>query len=276
MNRPSDRDLREMKTNAGNRSRLNVRPTLDAFIVTQTQLIRAQLDYPRQLLVSLMQPTKGNGVNPWVSTFDGLGSGTGPPIPYPQVVPPEPYLFTAPYMPGPAHALQVRLQWGAGAVRYETRFDYPQTGGVFGVTADQLNLDVIPKAEEGQSLSYATENDIPVVGAFFCEGAPADPTPMAWLEVPRTLVGATDAWYAVKPFSKTVNVCSMSRVIASVTIEFYNTVGDVLWSTSISQTASDTLRVELDVPRQATLMRIANGAPLANQEIVAEWGIGLS
>lgn len=249
----------------GYRKRLLTSGVAPNLVLLPTPLIRANLPDPRQLLVTVMPPTKGDGVTPYASTFDGAA--------YPPV---GGNIFTAPVLPGVLTALQVLVMWGAGGIRYQTAFDYPAVGGTFSITADSLDVSVGFKGNPAP-IVFASENEVPVVAAQYVEGAPVDPTPMAWLETPLALGGLADAFYAIKPFTEDVNlwVGTTGAAVERYGVEFLNTAGATLVSADFLVQAPGSDVRTLQVPRQATVMRVVNRTAVA-KTVSIEWGIGLS
>lgn len=225
--------------------------------ILETSLIRANIPTPRQWLVTLMTPTVGNGVTPYRATFDG--GAAFPPA----------GTFTAPTLPNPVAALMVKVLWGAGGVRFETQFDYPALGGTFSITADAMDISVLPRSNA--VISYTLPNDIPVIGAFYVPGAPVDDTPMAWLETPVNIAVAASAFWSVKPFAKDVLVWLGAQ---DATLTWLNTQGFTVAQERIVVAAPATVQVRRDVPRQASVLQVTNNA--GGIAAFLEWGIGLS
>lgn len=251
----------EYKSTQGVKQRMETVPSGVNFVLRKTQLIRQQHMPMGEYLVTMMPPTRGDGVVPYVSTFDGAA--------YPPV---GATIYTAPALPDPASCLQVSVDWGAGGIRYQTAFDYPALGGTFSITCDRMDISVGVKGN--QAIAYNDINLVPVVGAFYVIGAPVDPTPMAWLEPVGGVLAGADAFWAVKPFSKEL-VFSVAGAATTTRIEFLNTLGTTLWSRQYVRGAgtSDIADV-VQVPRQATVVRFVCLGGAAT--IYLEWGIGLS
>lgn len=252
---------REHKSILGSRQRMLTNGLPGAIQLAETQLIRASVERPRQFMVTVAPPTRGNGALPYVSTFDG---GAYPPV--------APALYTAPPLPDPAGALQLFVRWGAAGVSFETAFDYPALGGVFGITCDTVDVNVRVKGP--QPIAFADENEVPNVGAFLVEGTPADPSPMAWLESPASIVPGNDVFYAVKPFSREVRIRTSGAT--RMTIEWLNTAGTTLASRELTVVAPDDLFIVEPVPRQASVLRIVVTTGSNPSAVYTEWGIGLS
>lgn len=241
------------------------------FLLKSTQLIRAQSkEHPRQWMVTMMPPTTQSGVLPYMSTFDA-----GPYVPGSGD-------YSAPVLPDVFAALQVALDWGAGGIRYQTRFDYPAIGGTFGVVADMMDVNVQLKPSVGQPIAYNPE-DVPVVGAFYVDGAPSDPVPMSWLESPQDLApeGGNDANYSVKPFSKYLNVGMFATQIVdtpgALLVQWLNTSGSLLSQNQLQirfEAAYEAFR-RIRVPRQATVVRFVN-LGLRPITVYPEWEISIA
>lgn len=225
-----------------------------------TPLIRASKLQPRQWLVTMMAPTIGAGSTPYAATFDGDA--------YP---PAGGDIYTAPLLPDIPAALQVAVQWGAGGVRYETKFDYPALGGTFSVTADAM--DVFATVKNPQAIVYVAAN-VPVIGAFFVEGAPVDDTPMAWAEEGINVLAAGAPAWSVKPFAKELLLIA-EPAITDLRVQWLNTLGTVLSQLDFAAVAGNSYNLRLDVPRQATVVRVTNRGAVAGG-VWLEWGIGLS
>lgn len=251
----------EHKSTLGSRQRMLTNGVAPNLTLAETQLIRASVERPRQFMVTVAPPTKGNGILPYVSTFDG---GAYPPV--------GGAIYTAPPLPDALGALQVFVRWGAAGVSFETAFDYPVLGGVFGITCDTLDVNVRLKAP--QVIPLADANEVPNVGAFMVEGLPADPTPMGWLEAVASLAPGSDAFYAVKPFARELRVRTSGTT--RMTVEWLNTQGATLASSERVATAPDDLYFVEAVPRQATVVRIVNTTGSNPSAFYLEWGIGLS
>lgn len=251
---------REFKATRGARQRMESTAVVGGFALRATQLIREQTLPMGQYLVTMMPPTRGDGVVPYVTTYDGTAV-------YPA---PAPLINTAPILPDPAAALQVAVSWGAGGVRYQTAFDYPVVGGTFSITCDAMDVNVSVKG--GQVIAYNDVNLIPVVGAFYVLGAPVDDTPMAWLEPVIAVPAGGVANFAVKPFAK--ELAFSANIAVSVRVSFMNAAGTLLWDRLYTKVAGTTdIADTVQVPRQAAVVAITAAAGTA---IFLEWGIGLS
>jgi hypothetical protein len=247
----------------GVQKRLLVQGVEPNLIVQPTQLIAAQQLAPRQWVVTLMQPVKLGGVQPWQSTFDG--SAAYPPV--------APLLFTAPQLPrNPVAAavvigaLVVKLRWGAGGVAWNTEFDYPAAGGVFGVTADNINIDVALKSDVAP---YVLLADVPVVGAFMVEGQASDPSPLRWFEGSAQVANGTSGFWAVKPYARKLHVTTIDATLTNIV--WRDTVGNVLRRHRLPAAPVD---IDIDVPGQATVVEVANGGA-AVTAYALEWKMGL-
>lgn len=244
----------------GARQHMNTQPFGGNVTLRPTQLIREQHLPMGQYLVTLMPPTTASGITPYVSTFDG---GVFPAVP--------PAIYSAPLLPDQPAALQVAVSWGAGGIRYQTAFDYPANGGTFSITCDRMDVNVGVKGD--QAIAY-TPDQVPHIGAFFVLGAPVDDTPMAWLEQGLNINAAASASWAVKPFAKEL-LLYVESLITSVRIEWLNTRNITLVQIDQAPTVGNTSILRLDVPRQATVVRITNRGAAAGA-VFLEWGIGLS
>ena len=251
----------------GKKTIMNNQAVPGGFTLLPTPLVRVESretgNIARQFLVSVMPPTRGDGTTPYLSTFDGQAGA------YPSGI------YTAPQLPDIASALQISLQWGAGGVRYVTAFDYPAVGGVYALTADALDVSVNVKG--AQVINYNSQNLIPVIGAFYVEGQPVDPTPMGWAEPNVSIAGLGEASWAVKPFTKDVNlvVGTTGAAVERFAVTFKNTLGTAISLADYLVQAPGSFVQTLQVPRQATVMTITNRTATA-KDIYMEWGIGIS
>jgi len=253
----------------GKVSPMNTTGVAPNLAVRPTQLIAARHVEPRQWVVTLMQPTQQvRQVSPWLSTFDGTGTT------------PDNSLgatrnFSAPTFPlgssGSANVLQVSINWGAGGAKFETAFDYPAGGKVFGITADQLELSVQTKAVTTTTV-YASADLVPVVGAFMVEGVVTDPTPLRWMEPTATIADNSGVFYAVKPYARKLHVDV--RTAGAYTIIWSNASMGQVWAQDIA-TTFDGKSFVLDIPANAEVVNITNNTG-ANAVIQAEWFIGLT
>ena len=242
-------------------------------VVSPTQLISARYDTPRQWCITVMQPvTDASGVNPWVSTFDG---GAFPVV--------GGAIFTAPVLPVNT-SLQLLLRWGAGGVAFETAFDYPFAGGVFGFTADTMDLNV---GFRGVAPVYGDPLDVPVVGAFMVPGQVQDSAPLRWRELdPLGLTGFIDigagntASFAVKPFTRRVRISSPDAT-TRYRVVFVDANNATLWEENIAIAVGPGTAVlgqsppssTLQVPAAAAVMTIVNNGGASVWTV--EWEIGL-
>lgn len=250
----------------GRRIVMQTQAVVGGLVLQDTPLIRQSFNKGTELLVTVMPPTKGNGITPYVSTFDGLA--------YPPV---GGAIFTAPTLPGTTSSLQILVSWGAGGIRYQTAFDYPALGGTFSITCDTLDVSVRLRGVPPPGAQYTDPNEIPVIGAHYVEGAPVDPTPMAWMEPVLGLAGGADAFWAVKPFAKDViiTVGATGAAVERWGYDWLNTAGAVLASFDRLFQAPGSEIVTLQVPRVATVLRVVNRTAVA-KSLNIEWGIGLS
>lgn len=252
---------REHKAVIGKRSRMNVKPDGAGFTLLETQLISARVDKPRQFCVSIMPPVKASGDLPYNAPVDGTAlyvPGTG---------------LSAPFLPDLTAALQLYMRWGAGGVAYQTRFDYPAHGVIFAVTFDTMDLRAVVRGE--QSVLYATEDDVPNVGAFMVEGVPADPTPLAWQEAPGALALVGDSlFWSVKPYARRLRVSAPGST--RITVTFLDTQGAVVFQESaVPVAAGGTPVADVPVPVAATVVQVTNNAGAAATAFL-EWRIGFA
>lgn len=249
----------EHKAVIGKRARMNVAPAVGGFTLQETQLVSARVDKPRQFLVSIMPPITGSGDLPYNAPVDGTAlyvPGTG---------------LSAPFLPDLSAALQLYMRWGAGGVAYQTRFDYPAHGVVFAVTFDTMDLRATVRGP--QSVLYPTENDIPNVGAFMVEGAPADATPLAWQESPGALAAAASLFYSVKPYARRLRVSAQGATGLRVT--FLDTQSATVFQESATPGAGNTPVLDVPVPVAGTIVQVTNtGATPAT--VYLEWRIGFA
>jgi hypothetical protein len=177
-------------------------------------------------------------------------------------------------------AVQAKLRWGAGGVAYETRFDWPTLGAVFGVLADTLDLNAVIKGGSASSVAFPSLDVVPVLGAFMVPGFGIDPAPLRWFEANSAPVpmGAS-VYFAVKPFARKLSVVG----------PFARDFVEVRWEDSSGTTirvqafrfptapAFGDMDVVLDVPSGASFVKITN-APLAPNAVtfLCEWKIGLT
>lgn len=223
-------------------------------LLQPTQLISARIDKPRQFIVTLQQPTKVQTVTPWLDNFNGA-------LAYNPAV----AQFGA---PRGMQFLRCRLRWGAGGVAFVTEFDYPSTGGAFGVTCDQMDLTVdtvIP-------LPFPVA-DVPVIGAWYVEGRAADPSPLRWRELSAIInAGAALSW-SVKPYTRAVRLGFQGRPAApDITITFVDVDGNTLWTERPDFAVNPLSSIVLEVPAHASVMTIAS---VAGAAVTIEWMAGL-
>lgn len=224
-------------------------------LLRATQLISARVsDVPRQFIVTLKQPSQPQGVTPWVQDFDGFAYVPGV------------SLFTA---PGGMDFLRVALRWGAAGASFQTEFDYPSTGGVFGVTCDTLDIKVVPSLPVSLLPSA-----VPTVGAWYVEGQAADPTPLRWRELSTVVNNGASAAWSIKPYTRRVRVGLLGRPAAGIRIEFKDTSGAVLWTNDIDVALSVNGEALLEVPAHGAVMVLSNTSGAA-QGVTVEWLAGL-
>jgi len=233
-----------------------------------TQLISARdKGAPKQWCVTLAPPSTDNGSIPWESSFDGA---VFPPVP--------PAIFTAPIFAGSAsnavlNALQLNLRWGAGGVAFQTRFDYPQMGGVFGIIADHVTLDAVFRGGRTFPGGAPTPATTPVLGAFMVEGKVADPSPLRWLEKFQTL-DAVGIWWAIKPYSRAVRISVVSAGAQNILVEFADSNGNVIRAESFAVPVTAGVTVTYDLTSIATLVKLTADVETGSA-VSVEWKIGL-
>lgn len=225
-------------------------------IVQQTSLIADTEPHPQQWMVTVAPPLlQGNPVLPWPSTFDG--GNTAPNNTFPGVSGTN---FNAPSLPVVGLALQLR--WGAGGVAWQTMFDYPCNGAVFGVTADTLYLDVVPKA--GTPVLYPALANVPMVAAYMVEGRPANPTPLRYLDLTSTIVTGQVTYWPVRPYARTIKLFCPAATAASVVQLKWLTAGDLPIFEQQWLATAQGFQVELDVPPSAFAYSLTTTDALTN------------
>lgn len=229
-----------------------------------TQLIGTRESKPSQWVVTLMQPVAGNGTSPWASPFDSVVPGVTPGAD-----------FTAPTIPK-LSPMYVALRWGAGGVAFETQFDYPASGGVFGVAADTLDLNV---GFRGAVPSWATAAEVPIVGAIMVPGVCASTTPLRWRETGAGLnllaIGAAQGtFWAVKPYARSLRVASPD-IATKYSVTFYDRAANTLWSEIVELGAAIGTSQRFDVPASAVMVNLFSNSAGASTW-AAEWEIGLT
>jgi hypothetical protein len=266
---PTKASLDRVPANIGKRVPLVVEQSGASYSARNTQLISARDSAPRQWLVTVMQATtQAKPGSPWAQNWDGTGFA------FP-IVPP--LYFGAPVLTGAgvgADALSLKLRWGAGGASFETSVDYPTAGATFGLVADTVDVDVVPRGP----LTFASAPLVPIVGAFMGPGIAADPTPLRWLDRPSGLLstaGTAVAYWSIKPFARRVRVELLAAAAANnVDVAWYAADGSLLslQRVSVASPAGTTLLV--DVPAQAAVLGVQNNtAPNVNARV--EWYIGL-
>lgn len=244
----------------------------------ETQLVSQRLaNGPRALIVTLAPTTKGtaNGT-PWYAPWNGTSDN---PVPTDA----DPLPFGAPALPDPGKGLRVRLRFGAGGAAVVTMFDYPANGACFGVTADLLDIDVVPIDEDDPKV-YPSVETIPFVGAWFVEGNAADPSPLQWAEVPQLLGEAAVLYYSVKPFARQLEITSSGGNVdeGGLQVDWHDTDGALVKRENIPNVpqfvgqavGGGNCYARLEVPSQATYCNIGNGNT-ATVTMLATWKIGL-
>jgi hypothetical protein len=224
----------------------------------ETSLISMRHPEPRQWLVTIMQTVQGSsGVTPWISDIDGQTTLSN--------------VFTAPELVDTTK-LRMRLRWGAGGTRFETEADYPFAGGVFGVTADAFDLDVIVV---GTLPTYAEVGLVPVVGGFMVPGTAADPTPLQWRDVQGTMLAASadSRLWAIKPYARTVQLAMAGPASAAacrLLVTFINRAFAVVGSLTVEGAWAPVVTV----PHGAVAMMLTNPTA-ADTTVIPSWRMGL-
>lgn len=238
--------------------------------LNDTQLISARVDQPTQWLITVLQAAKPNAPTPWVSNFDGSPYTGAAQLGAP----------TVPQQAGiPLSALQMRIRWGAGGVRYQTAFDYPVAGGAFGVTADMVDIDVTLRS--GIAQQAIDPSQIPVVGAFMVPGQAADPSPLRWLEADTAIAQLAGASWSVKPYARQLRVDA--RGCTKATLAWFILSGaapntqQLKAINLVEKTAGEGIAALVDVPAQAEIVGITaitntGGTPTS---FFLEWYMGL-
>lgn len=255
---------REQTAVRGFQTPVATRPITGGFEMTETSLLRANWPIPRQWLVTLAPPLRGAQPLPYRATFDGTATvPTGANFGAPQML----------SVGQPLETLQVKLRWGAGGVRSETRFDYPMLGGTFSITADSMDIGVASKY--ASAVTFGSTAEIPIIAGWYVEGAPVDNTPMGWSELPCGVLAGADAYVSIKPYAKELLLGMAGATQAR--IEWLNASTATISIVRVFPTVigSPMEQVILQIPRQAVLVRIVNDSA-ANGTFYLEWGIGLS
>lgn len=190
--------------NYGDRRTFPVSPGMGGVIATnRVQLVSARVEAPRQWVVVHPPIVKaGNRQVPWLTTLEGQSGA----VANPNAVPQSPAWGGATMS---ALGFRVELRWGAGAVRFESEYEYPAAGGAFGIVADTLDLDVTDAGGLASTV-YPSEADLPVFGAVMVPGVPQSYAPMRLRDGVSYAVPAGDsAAYAVKPFARWLYVAQL-------------------------------------------------------------------
>lgn len=258
-------DRRIAPSNYGTRASFPFVPVAGGFSANNNvQLISARANQPTQWCVTL-QPLNNFGAQqvPWFAPWDG----TATVLPNPGSVP----------IVGPSTPYRVTLEWGAGGVRSSAVFDYPYAGGVFGIVADTLDLNVADPTNG--STVYASTAEIPVFGAFMVPGSPTNPAPMHMTEVPSgALAAGAQVVYSIKPYSRGLWVSQLIPANAAVrySVEFLDLAGTPLWAT-YRAVDGDSVPQPMPVPGGSVLVRITNlTAGGAGQQFRPLWEMGFS
>lgn len=261
---------RQQSPVVGSRQRMTTQQAASGLTLQPTQLISQRVVAPVQWQITLMPPMcEGPGsVLPFPGTVDGnsaFSPGGGP------------GQYGGPNLPtlgtgaAPSSQLQCRIRWGAGGVAFSTTFTYPSLGVTFGVTADNVDLEV--SALNPQPIVYSTLGGVPIVGAFMVQGSPSsDDAPLSWMQT--TQVAATSqVFYSVKPFAKYLRASGIGAA-SGIRVAFFDTAGTQLNEPSVAGDLPLSPQEVFRVPSLATIVRISNpGASVC--QVVAEWLIGL-
>lgn len=236
--------------------------------LVETSLLRANFAKPRQWLVTLAPPMRGAQPLPYRATFSGVTPGVVPTVGN----------FGAPPITSvgtPQETLAARVRWGAGGVRSETAFDYPMTGGTFAITADSMDISVAAKF--GGTVVFGAQDEIPVVAGWYVEGAPVDATPMAWAEIPVTVAGGNDVYFAIKPYAKTVTIRAdtTGAAVERIQVEWLKSDATLVARNVYDVQAPSSFDLVLEPVHAATVLRLVASGAVAKTFYV-EWGIGLS
>jgi hypothetical protein len=260
--------------NIGKAQVMTTTPTVGGVTLAKTQLISQRLAKgPRQLLITLVPMLKGaSGTSPWFAPWNGNPADD-----------PTPGEWGAPELPDPGYGLRVELRWGAGGASARTQFDYPAAGLVFGVTADMLDLVVVP-VDDDEPKVYASLDLVPAVGAWMVEGQAADPSPLQWAEAPLSLDAAGQVNYSVKPFARNLEVVfnGGDYDAPALTVTWFDTNDAAVKREFIAQdlrypgqsSGFGAARALLKVPSAATYVQIKNNNT-ADGLLLATWEIGL-
>ncbi len=235
-------------------------------IVSRTQLISMRDSRPRQWLVTFGQAATPNGGNPWEQNFDGqpnffVGAG----------------LFNAPAVPSNTAStgavLQVLMRWAAGGASAETRFDYPQLGNSFSVTADSLDINVAPRSDVAQN-PMAPEL-VPVVSAWMVPGRAADPTPLRWSE-DRVSFGAGESrWWSLKPFARRLRI--VAPLATSIAGQFIAQAGAAFGTQGlrtirgVQAAAGLGVDIVVDIPAAAQVFSLTNTSAVGSDVYVESY-----
>jgi hypothetical protein len=167
-----------------------------------------------------------------------------------------------------------RLRWGAGGTAFETQFDYPQHGAIFGVTADTFDLVAL---FNDPSVVVA----VPDIGAFMVPGVAADPTPLHWLETSQGLTVTPAAgslrFWAVKPWARQVRISLASLGVGGeVQLSWLDTVGVAAYAAILAIPPGTTgSTFDFEIPAVATVMALRGLGPFIVQ-VSLDWQIGLT
>jgi hypothetical protein len=244
----------------GRKVRMSTQGDAPNIIAQPTQLISARNLQPRQWVITLAQVTKGeDGTTPWQfaeGNTVGIAGSTAPVIPGPST---------------PGQALTVDLRWGAGGASFNALFDYPLSGGTFGLTADTLDLNVRFRLQP--PAPYAALADVPSVGAFMVPGIETSELPLRWFDnAIGGAAAATPYFFTVKPYARRllINIIANS---AGARLHFLDALGNNITVQPLPGPAD--FAAVYDVPAQAAYCSIVTGAG-AGAAIRLEWQIGLT
>lgn len=258
--------------NRGRQTVMNSQPASGGgFAILPTTLIAENEPDPNEWIINVAPP---------------VTTKQGPVIPYQQGVPidatataPTTSNTNIPALPGAG--LQLLLRWATGGVELRTQFDYPVLGGVFGLSAERVNLDVVLKPWP-LPVTYATQDVLPVVAAFMTPGRPATKSPLQWVDQTAGLAATGDSnYYIVKPFARKLQLIASGMTFVSgdsYIVEWGNIATGALYRDivvpSVVPSGNSYFDVTFDVPAAAQYVRLVNEATNA-VSIHPIWHIGL-
>lgn len=229
-----------------------------------TQLVAVTYPEPRQLVVTMRQVSRvANPVTPWVAT-QGSPAFNGPDL-------------------STTTVMRTRVRWGAGGVSFLAFFDYPLAGGVFGLTAESLSVDVTwwdYATASAAPPTFGSADIVPVVGAFLVEGVVADPSPLRYAEDLLALAAspapASAAVLNVPPYARQLALASNSTNAITLEVAFQTGGGATIDAQRVTAPAGAGARVVLDVPSQACSVLVSNQDGVNAINVRPSWRIGLT